>query len=66
MEHIPGASRRSIKGPIAKIGKKPKAIIPVALYSLRYQADAIMEIANRYEIPVIEDAAEGLRSRFNV
>ena len=55
----------AIKDRIAKTGKKPKAIIPVALYGMPYQIDRIMEIANRYEIPVIEDAAEGFGSRFN-
>ena len=55
----------AIKDRIAKTGKKPKAIIPVALYGMPYRIDRIMEIANRYEIPVIEDAAEGFGSRFN-
>ena len=55
----------AIKDRIAKTGKKPKAIIPVALYGMPYKIDKIMEIANRYEIPVIEDAAEGFGSRFN-
>ncbi len=55
----------AIKDRMAKTGRKPKAIIPVALYGMPYQIDSIMEIANRYEIPVIEDAAEGLGSRFN-
>lgn len=50
---------------IAKTGKKPKAIVPVALYGMPYQIDRIMEIANKYEIPVIEDAAEGFGSKFN-
>lgn len=48
-----------------KTGKYPKAIVPVALYGMPYQIDRIMEIANRYGIPVVEDAAEGLGSRFN-
>lgn len=48
-----------------KTGKYPKAIVPVALYGMPYQIDKIMEIANRYEIPVVEDAAEGMGSRFN-
>ena len=48
-----------------KTGKYPKAIIPVALYGMSYQIDRIMEIANKYDIPVIEDAAEGMGSRFN-
>ncbi len=55
----------AIKDRIAKTGKKPKAIIPVALYGMPYQIDKIMEIANRYEIPVIEDGAEGFGSNFN-
>jgi dTDP-4-amino-4,6-dideoxygalactose transaminase len=46
-------------------GKKPKAIIPVHLYGMPADMKGIMEIANRYEIPVIEDAAEALGSRFN-
>lgn len=50
---------------IAKTGKKPKAIVPVALYGMPYNIERIMEIANRYEIPVIEDAAEGFGSRYN-
>ena len=54
----------AIKDRITKTGKKPKAIVPVALYGMPYQADRIMEVANRYEIPVIEDAAEGFGSRY--
>jgi len=60
----PDLLEEAIKDRTAKTGKKPKAIIPVALYGLPYNADKIMEIANRYEIPVIEDAAEGLGSRY--
>ena len=55
----------AIKDRIAKTGKKPKAIIPVALYGMPYMIDRIMESANRYDIPVIEDAAEGFGSKFN-
>ena len=55
----------AIKDRIAKTGKKPKAIVPVALYGMPYRIDKIMEIANRYEIPVIEDAAEGMGSKYN-
>lgn len=54
----------AIKDRIAKTGRKPKAIIPVALYGMPYKMDEIMEVANRYEIPVIEDAAEGFGSRY--
>ena len=49
----------------AKTGKYPKAIVPVALYGMPYKIDRIMEIANKYDIPVIEDAAEGFGSRYN-
>lgn len=55
----------AIKDRIAKTGKKPKAIVPVALFGMPYQIDKILAIADRYEIPVIEDAAEGFGSRFN-
>ena len=55
----------AIKDRIAKTGKKPKAIIPVALYGMPYQIERIMDVAKRYEIPVIEDAAEGFGSRYN-
>ena len=61
----PALLEEAIKDRIAKTGKKPKAIIPVALYGMPYQIERIMEIANRYEIPVIEDAAEGFGSRYN-
>ena len=46
-------------------GKYPKAIIPVALYGMPYKIDKIMAIADKYGIPVIEDAAEGMGSRFD-
>lgn len=55
----------AIKDRIAKTGKKPKAIVPVALYGMPYKIDRIMDIANKYEIPVVEDAAEGFGSKFN-
>ena len=61
----PELLEEAIKDRIAKTGKKPKAIVPVALYGMPYQIDKIMEIANRYEIPVVEDAAEGFGSKFN-
>ena len=48
-----------------KTGKYPKAIVPVALYGMPYQIDKIMAIANKYGIPVVEDAAEGMGSRFD-
>lgn len=49
----------------AKTGKYPKAIVPVALYGMPYKIDRIMEIADKYGIPVVEDAAEGMGSRYN-
>ncbi len=48
-----------------KTGKYPKAIVPVALYGMPYQIDKIMAIADKYGIPVVEDAAEGMGSRFD-
>lgn len=60
----PQLLEEAIKDRMAKTGKKPKAIIPVALYGMPYKIDAIMEIANRYDIPVIEDAAEGFGSKY--
>jgi len=61
----PDLLETAIKDRIAKTGRKPKAIIPVALYGMPYQIDRILEIAGRYDIPVIEDAAEGFGSRFD-
>ena len=61
----PALLEEAIKDRIAKTGKKPKAIVPVALYGMPYDCTRIMEIADRYEIPVVEDAAEGFGSKFN-
>ena len=60
----PELLEEAIKDRIRKTGKKPKAIIPVALYGMPYDCDRIMEVANRYDIPVIEDAAEGFGSKY--
>ena len=60
----PELLEEAIKDRIAKTGKKPKAIVPVALYGMPYKMDRIMEIANKYEIPVVEDAAEGFGSKY--
>ena len=49
---------------IRKTGKKPKAIIPVALYGMPYKIDEIIRVAEKYDIPIIEDAAEGFGSRY--
>ena len=48
-----------------KTGKYPKAIVPVALYGMPYRIDEIMAIADKYGIPIVEDAAEGMGSRFD-
>ncbi len=61
----PDLLEEAIKDRIAKTGKTPKAIVPVAFYGMPYRIDRIMEIADRYGIPVVEDAAEGFGSRFN-
>ena len=61
----PELMEEAIKDRIAKTGKAPAAIVPVALYGMPYQIDRIMEIANKYGIPVVEDAAEGFGSRWN-
>ena len=60
----PVLMEEAIKDRIAKTGKKPKAIVPVALYGMPYQIDKIMAIAEKYGIPVVEDAAEGFGSRW--
>lgn len=61
----PDLLEEAINDRIAKTGKKPKVIVPVALYGMPYDCTRIMEIANRYDIPVVEDAAEGLGSKFD-
>jgi dTDP-4-amino-4,6-dideoxygalactose transaminase len=58
----PDSLLEAIRDRIAK-GKKPKAIIPVHLYGMPAQMHKIMDIANEYDIPVIEDAAEALGSK---
>ena len=59
----PDLLEEAIKDRIVRTGRASKAIIPVALYGMPYRIDRIMEIADRYGIPVIEDAAEGCGSR---
>ena len=55
----------AIRDRIARTGRKPKAILPVYLYGMPARIDEIMAVAARYDIPVIEDAAEGFGSRYN-
>ncbi len=54
----------AIKDRIAKTGRKPKAIVVVYLYGMPAKIDEILKVAEKYDIPVIEDAAEGLGSRY--
>lgn len=60
----PQLLEQAILDRIEKTGKKPKAIVPVYLYGMPAKIEEIMAVANKYEIPVIEDAAEGLGSRY--
>ena len=60
----PELLEKAITNRIAQTGRKPKAIVPVYLYGMPAQIEAIMAVANKYDIPVIEDAAEGLGSRY--
>ena len=50
----------AIRDRMAKTGRKPKAIIPVHLYGMPAKMDEICAVAEKYEIPVLEDAAEAL------
>ena len=59
----PVALEQAIEDRIAK-GKKPKAIIAVHLYGMPYKSKEIMAIANKFSIPVLEDAAEALGSTY--
>jgi len=58
-EHL----ERAIKERLSK-GKKPKAIIPVHLYGMPANMKEIQDISTKYEIPIIEDAAEALGSKY--
>lgn len=54
----------AIKDRIEKTGKKPKAIIPVHLYGMPAKIDEICAVAAKYDIPVLEDAAEAFGSEY--
>jgi len=54
----------AIKDRIDKTGRKPKAIVVVYLYGMPAKIDEILAIAQKYDIPLIEDAAEGFGSRY--
>ena len=59
----PKALEEAILDRISK-GKKPKVIIAVHLYGVPYNVEAIQALANKYEIPVLEDSAEALGSSY--
>lgn len=59
----PVSLEEAILDRIAK-GKKPKAVVAVHLYGMPFKVDEVMAVANKYEIPVIEDAAEALGSKY--
>lgn len=61
----PELLEEAIKDRIAKTGRKPKAIVPVYLYGMPAKIDEILSVAKRYDIPVVEDAAEGFGSRYD-
>ncbi len=59
----PKALEEAIQDRITK-GKKPKAIIAVHLYGMPYKVSEVNAVADKYGIPIIEDAAEGLGSTY--
>lgn len=61
----PELLEETIKDRIAKTGRKPKAIIPVYLYGMPGKIEELLDVASRYDIPIIEDAAEGFGSCYN-
>ena len=54
----------AIKDRLEKTGRLPKVIIPVHLYGMPGKLDEILEVAKRYDIPVLEDSAEALGSEY--
>lgn len=60
----PQLLEEAIRDRIAVTGRKPKAIVPVYLYGMPAKIDEILAVAARYDIPVVEDAAEGFGSRY--
>ena len=61
----PELLEEAVRDRIAKTGRKPKAIVPVALYGMPYRIREILAIGEKYGIPIIEDAAEGFGSRYD-
>lgn len=61
----PELLEEAVRDRIAKTGRKPKAIVPVALYGMPYRIREILSVGEKYGIPIIEDAAEGFGSRYD-
>ena len=61
----PELLEKAIIDRIEKTGKKPKAIVSVYLYGMPAKLEEIMAISRKYDIPVIEDAAEGFGSKYD-
>lgn len=61
----PELLEEAVRDRIAKTGKKPKAIIVVYLYGMPARIEEIVEIARRYDIPLIEDSAEAFGSKYD-
>ena len=61
----PELLKQAIEDRIAKTGRKPKAIVPVYLYGMPAKINEIMSVAQEFDIPVVEDAAEGFGSLYN-
>ena len=61
----PELLEEAVRDRIAKTGRKPKAIVPVALYGMPYRIREILAVGEKYGIPVVEDAAEGFGSRYD-
>jgi len=60
----PDLLEQAIQDRISKTGKTPKALILVHLYGMPAKLDQLLEIADKYKIPVIEDAAEALGAKY--
>ncbi|MFY7846334.1 DegT/DnrJ/EryC1/StrS family aminotransferase [Chryseobacterium gambrini] len=60
----PNALEDAVKYCLQK-GKKPKAIVAVSLYGMPFMVDEVLEISKKYDIPLIEDSAEALGSKYN-
>ncbi|MEY8686184.1 DegT/DnrJ/EryC1/StrS family aminotransferase [Bacteroides sp. AN502(2024)] len=61
----PQLLEEAIEDRIRVTGRKPKALVVVHLYGMPAMMDEITEIARRYEIPIVEDAAEAMGASYN-